>query len=182
MIAKNPEYFLYQPSWQLTRANSEVLKHFLTFEHPKAKKIQQNLFDYLLYYYLTEQFTAIKQREYMMNLENIFQGLLEFERELNFKTKYEFALYTDKNIKNQENREILYQFRLYLLKYLSKFDQLKGPKNLAKFLFSYRAYKQSKMVFFYLKHLLEICLNWVEKEKIRKRMNTEFIVSLLQIL
>lgn len=67
-VAKNAEYFLFQPTWKLTKANSEVLKSFLTFDHPKAKRMQQNLFDYILYHFLTEQFSEDHYQEYIDNV------------------------------------------------------------------------------------------------------------------
>lgn len=48
----------------------------------------------------------------MDNIAIIFDGLIENEKEFIFKSKYEFALYSDKNVKNQWNKEILYDFWL----------------------------------------------------------------------
>lgn len=74
----------------------------------------------------------------MENLKDLFQGLTEQKKEYFFKKKYEFALYLEINIKNPPNKEILFQFKLALTKYLSNFDQLKGAKKPHHYLQTYK--------------------------------------------
>jgi hypothetical protein len=180
----NPELYIFPLIKNLTKANSEIIKDILGTNENKLKKLQLCVFEFLLFFYLNEQFeSSQKISEIFDNIIDIFHFLKGQENIIyNYKLKYEYTLYSEEYVNKKEYCEPIYYLKLALLYYIASTKQIKTCKQPDKFLLSYKKYKNSKKFFFYLKELL----NFFEVLSVHKEffesVNFKFYKNLIAIL
>lgn len=118
-IKENPEQYVFPLVKNLNKANSEIIKDILTSENPKLKKLQLCIFEYLLFYFLNEQFKRENADEQFKNLNDIFSHIQTIDNVYKYKLKYEHTLYSEEFVKNQQNKENIYSVKLSLLNYIA---------------------------------------------------------------
>ena len=181
----NPELYIFPLIKNLTKANSEIIKDILGTNEKKIKKLQLCVFEFLLFFYLNEQFDNDNK-----NIDDIFDNIIDIfhflniQEELiyNYKLKYEYTLYSDEYVNKKKFSEQIYYLKLALLRYIAITKQIKTCKNPEKFLLSFRKFKKSKKIFFYLKELLEFFSVLSTNKEFFKNVNLEFYKNLLSIL
>ena len=180
----NPELYIFPLIKNLTKANSEIIKDILGTNEKKIKKLQLCVFEFLLFFYLNEQF---EDRE---DIEDIFENIIDIFHFLNvqedliykYKLKYEYTLYSDEYVNKKKYSEQIYFLKLALLRYIAITEQIKQCKNPEKFLLSYRDFKKSKKLFFYLKELLEFFAVLSKNKEFFQTANFEFYQNLLSVI
>lgn len=57
-LKEKPEQFVFPLVKNLNKANAEIIKDILSSENEKLKKLQLCIFEFLLFYFLNEQFSS----------------------------------------------------------------------------------------------------------------------------
>lgn len=167
----------------LSKANAEILKEILVSTKSYIKKLQTCVFEYLLFYFLNEQFKDTEEVVDMFeNLNDLFEFLRRENVKYNYKIKYEYTLYSDKYVKNRKYKREIYGFKLVLLKYIAETKQIMKCQNPHVFLTSYKDYKQFPKFLFLLNNLVEFFRILSFNEDFVLTITPEFISDLIEII
>ena len=167
----------------LSKANSEIIKDILGNTKEYIKKLQNCIFEYLLFYFLNEQFTDSSIiPEMFENLNDIFTFLRQEGIKYNYKLKYEFTLYSDKYVKNRKYSEEIYIFKLTLLKYIAETRQINRCEKPELFIKSYKNFKSSKKYTFIINSLVEFFRILAANEDFHVTVTADFIFEVLAII
>ena len=134
-----------------------------------------------MYYFLTEKFEKIQDESLLDNLQSIFNRLLNCEKIYTFKPKYLQTLFDNKNLKNKSNKKTLLEFKLILLLYFSKKDQITTCPDPSMFFFTYKNFSNRKNETFYLKEVLSVFLNWSVNSDFIEKVEENLITELINI-
>lgn len=73
ILKENAEFYIFPLVKNLNKANTEIVKDILGSSNEKLKKLQLCIFEFLLFYFLNEQFTWEHVEEKFANLIDIFR-------------------------------------------------------------------------------------------------------------
>lgn len=167
----------------LSRANAEVIKDILTSTKSYIKKLQNCIFEYLLFYFLNEQFKDGEDiREMFENLNDLFTFLRQEGVKYDYKLKYEYTLYSDKYVKNRKYKEEIYTFKLILLKYIAETKQIAKCDTPEVFIKAYKDFRSSEKFTFLVNSTLEFFRILARNEEFPSVANPAFIAELLVIV
>jgi hypothetical protein len=104
----NAEEFIFPLVKNLNKSNAEVIKDILSSPNEKLYKLQLCVFEFLLYFFLNENFTTSNLDATFDNLIDVFRTLSTLDRTYQYKMKYEHTLYSEKYVKNETYKEYIY--------------------------------------------------------------------------
>lgn len=107
-------------------------------------KIQNCCFEYLLFYYLNEQYSDNQNGRIYQNFAEIFREIKDNNKVYKYKEKYIKPLYSDTFIKSKQNIEGILLMKLSILLYLAKTNQISGFENCQELIKIVSSIKQSK--------------------------------------
>lgn len=119
ILKRKAEKYIFPLVKNLSRANAEIIKEILSSNNEKLKKLQLCIFEFLLFFFLNEQFKTKDVTATFENLIDIFKYLMTLDVVYNYKLKYEYTLYSEKFVKNNQLKEPIYYFKLVLLNYIA---------------------------------------------------------------
>lgn len=154
-LKESPELYIFPLVKNLNKANAEIIKDILSSSNEKLRKLQLCVFEFLLFYFLNEQFGPEDLQERFANLLDIFRFAQTIDIVYSYKLKYEHTLYSEEFVKNEANKELIYSLKLVLLNYIAITKQIKTCKKPEVFLESYKKYASSPKVLFYVRDLLQ---------------------------
>ena len=182
-LKSKPDARVFPLVRNLSMSNAEIIKDIFESSQEYIKKLQNCIFEYLLFYFINEQFKENQYTEEMFeNLNNIFKHLTNENLKFPYKLKYEYTLYKEKFVKNKKFKEPIYYFKLVLLNYLAKTKQIYKCENPHTFIQSYQNYISQPKGRFYLRELLSFFRTLSENPEFQGVVNIPFICELISIL
>lgn len=157
ILKADAERRIFPLARNLSRSNSEIIKEILSSTKSYIKKLQNCLFEYLLFYFLNEQFQdSADISEMFDNLNDLFTFLRREGSKYEYKMKYEYTLYSDKYVKNTKYKREIYTFKLVLLKYLAETKQIARCETPELFVQTYKEFAKTEAFVPIVNSLLEL--------------------------
>lgn len=111
----------------LSTSNADIFKEILTCRNDGLDKQQSALFQYLIYYHLSEKFDAnflVRNPDTFENIYSIFRYLTEVKISYPYQREYIPKLWTNLHVQFEGAREDLLILRVQVLKFLALTNQI----------------------------------------------------------
>ncbi len=183
-LAKNVKRVVNTMVRNLCKSNSESLKDILSIESEDFKTTQNFAFEYILCYYLNEEFNP-HNPNISDNFENaiqIFKFLRRNKITFKYKQKYIKNLFPNKFKKNRKFEENLFNLKQNIILYLASTQQDVDCAKPLKFLMFVQNFLGSDKYLKYLLKSLEFFEMISNSNKFQKNLPAKFISELLNLL
>lgn len=143
----------------LSTSNAEIIKEILTCRNEELSKSQNDLFSYIVYYYLSEKFDLdflARNPDTFDNLFAVFKNLTSLQIVYSYKAEFIPKLFQVFESKNPLFRENLLLFRITVIRYLAFTNQLKELNCSSEFLNIFKSIKNEYHKRIFLNTFLEV--------------------------
>lgn len=171
----------------MSDAHRNVLKSIFDHQGECVEKLKANTFDYFMYNYLNEKIEIFSggtwKRKYR-NARTLVKSLTESELKFRFKEKYIPELFTINRIKHQEIEGFVgevFQFKLAVLKYLAKTEQIRTAPRALELFDSWKKLSDSKTRISFLVEILEFLREISKAEEFQSHPHQELLNKLIKI-
>lgn len=130
---------------RLSRPAAEVIKLILLCPRPQLAKLQNGLYEYLLFFYLNEKYAGQRHAaEHLDNLRGVFAELGERKALFAFKQKYVPNLFLPVLLRRKELAAHVLGLKLAVLTYVAETGQLQGCEKPLALLDNWETYARSE--------------------------------------